>query len=559
MSKRALSIRIPYQKLLDLVFDQFQEIAFSAVFWLTAFTLLSSLVLGGGTRPGYLGDAILQLLSIPLLLLSASRLSDLLRRDEKKRRQVRWEFLFCCAVALLPLIQLVPLPPWLWTLLPHRASTIAVFQDLHHGLPWMPISVAPNDTWLSIPALMPPLAVFFGALLLNYRERRVVSLAVIALGVVSAFLGLWQVAKGTLNSPEAVGFFANRNHFAALLYVAVLFGTVWAIDLGFSFGSWRDRKTFDSRLIVAITASFLAIIVLLAAEAMARSRAGMFLTIVSLGGAYALIFWDRRRTSSAIPANFLLAAAGTAALLAVQFALYRVLGRFDSGLVDVARTQITLNTIEAARAYMPFGSGLGTFVPVYPMFEKLNDLFADRYVNHAHDDIIEFVLEAGVFAIVLMGAFVAWLVSRSAKIWRRWAVGVTDFDCSLARAATIAIVLLIAHSFVDYPLRSAAMMGIFAFACGLLVEPLTVDDRRRERPKRISSAAMSDRVPQRLSAVASPTAPMSAATGSADPPRVPVARWGEDIEWPEAWRKPFARQNVSSDKTRPAPVEAEEK
>src|SRR5579863_1504337 len=138
MSIHELSLRIPSVKQFHLAFDQFQELTFSAIFWLTAFTLLASMLLGGGTRPGFFSDVLLQLLSIPLLLLSASRLIDLLRSDAQKRRQVRWETIFCVAVVLLPIIQLVPLPPSLWTLLPNRASTIAVFDDLNRKLPWMP-------------------------------------------------------------------------------------------------------------------------------------------------------------------------------------------------------------------------------------------------------------------------------------------------------------------------------------------------------------------------------------------------------------------------------------
>ena len=44
-------------------------------------------------------------------------------------------------------------------------------------------------------------------------------------------------------------------------------------------------------------------------------------------------------------------------------------------------------------------------------------------------------------------------------------------DLLLARAATITIALLLAHSFVDYPLRTNALMGLFAFCCALLVAP----------------------------------------------------------------------------------------
>jgi O-antigen ligase len=565
MSMRGIAIRLPRTRLGELASEQFKDMALSGQFWLTAFTLLAALLLGGGTRGGFLSDALLQLLAIPLLLLSASQLNDLFWRHRAKLRQLRWELVFFLAVVLVPLIQLVPMPPALWTLLPHRAPLIASFDDLGHGLPWLPISVSPNATWLSVTALLPTLAVFFGTVLLGYRERRLLSLGVVAFGIVSSFLGLLQIAQGpasrlrffsATNLSEAVGFFANRNHFAAFLYVVLLFAAVWSIDIGFAVGPWRDRRIFEARSIVSITASFLAIVILLAADAMARSRAGMMLTMVSLVGAYGLVLTDRRRrTLSGTPLNFLFAAVGTAFILVVQFALYRVLARFNTDPLDDLRLQFARTTIEAAWAYMPFGAGMGTFVPVYGMFEKPQDLFAHAYINHAHDDVLELWLETGIFGIALMGAFVAWFVSRTAKIWRHAAVGANEFDRSLARAATIAVALIVTHSFLDYPLRTAAMTAILAFACGLMVETLSVDTRAKERRVPASFDATAQGAAPRLTAV-SPAAALPPAIAanqepapSHDPPHQRPARWGDDVEWPEAWRKGGAGPGAGHKKT----------
>jgi hypothetical protein len=60
------------------------------------------------------------------------------------------------------------------------------------------------------------------------------------------------------------------------------------------------------------------------------------------------------------------------AIFSLQFALYRVLDRIPDPLYS-DRSVMTSTTIEAARAYMPLGSGLGSFVPVYAMFEKPED------------------------------------------------------------------------------------------------------------------------------------------------------------------------------------------
>ena len=133
------------------------------------------------------------------------------------------------------------------------------------------------------------------------------SVVIIALGVISVFLGLGQVAEGpasvlrffTFTNPtEAVGFFANRNHFAAFLYGVLLFAAVWAIDVGFKIRSWREAAKLELTMILESTAIFMVFIVVIAAEAMARSRAGLALTMVALLAVFALTFRDSRNLRS---------------------------------------------------------------------------------------------------------------------------------------------------------------------------------------------------------------------------------------------------------------------
>src|SRR5262249_34767943 len=149
------------------------------------------------------------------------------------------------------------------------------------------------------------------------------------------FLGLAQIAQGPssslrffdyTNDTEAVGFFANRNHFSALLYCLMLFAAAWAVTV--SLGS--DHRELRGSKIVAIVASFTVLVAVIAAQAMARSRAGLGLTIVALFGAFALAAVAQSRESTGTLATKVLGAAIALALVfGVQLALYRVLERFS--------------------------------------------------------------------------------------------------------------------------------------------------------------------------------------------------------------------------------------
>ena len=163
----------------------------SPLFYLCAFVVVAGLILGGGTIGGFLSDSILQLLAIPLLLVSIWKMIELPLTE-----QARLAVWFCIALALIPLIQLVPLPPSIWTALPNRQPSVEAFELLGKPVPWMPISVSPEATWLSALSLIPPIAIFLATLLLSYRERRFLTLVIIAVGILSVFLGLLQVAQG---------------------------------------------------------------------------------------------------------------------------------------------------------------------------------------------------------------------------------------------------------------------------------------------------------------------------------------------------------------------------
>ena len=524
----------------------------SLIFGLSVFTLLSALLLGGGTRGGFLSDAILELLAIPPFLISLSSLLALPRKASN--RAAERSLMICFAIALLPLLQLVPLPPGIWQFLPRRDEMVTVFDLAGAALPWLPVSVMPNATWLSALSLLPPIALFLCVLQLGYRERRHLSLIFLGFGAIAAVLGLLQVAQGPssalrfyafTNPNEAVGFFANRNHFAALLYVLMLFATAWVTDLAFATGSLRDLRNLETSSVAALTASLLVLVILIAAESITRSRAGLGLMIIAMFAALALPLMDQRQAGGVKPAKLIIGAMVLALLLGVQFALYRLLDRFGVDQLDAARTVFSRNTIAAALAFLPFGSGFGTFVPVYQMFERTQDTLANIYANHAHNDIAEISLEGGVIAMALMLAFVAWLGLQAKTIWRHPRKDVRTIDILLARAATIGLVLVILHSFVDYPLRTDAMMAVFAFSCALLVEPLRGAETAT---RRVMLAEEEARGREAVSAAAKPRSvapvlPKRSQAVTETTPNLPVpslqagGRWGEDVEWPEEWSK----------------------
>jgi len=126
-----------------------------------------------------------------------------------------------------------------------------------------------------------------------------------------------------------------------------------------------------------------------------------------------------------------------------------------------SRQMIWRTTGEAIAHSFPFGTGFGSFAQVYRLYEN-PETVDSTYVNHAHNDYLELTLELGIGGVLLILAFFAWWGRRVAQIWS------TNLSSPFERAATIASAAILAHSAVDYPLRTSAMAAVFAICIAIL-------------------------------------------------------------------------------------------
>ncbi len=196
--------------------------------------------------------------------------------------------------------------------------------------------MAPDASWLSVLSLLPALSVFLCALSLGARERRLLTLVALGGAIVSALLGLAQISQGPGsplrfyegNDLEAVGFFGNRNHLAALLYAAMPFAAAWAAAGG-RVESRGETSDFQLASLTIPLIGLCVFVILMAGEVMARSRAGIGLTIVALIASFALARLGQRSSASTAAGRVILAGA-LAALLLSNFALYRLAERFEA-------------------------------------------------------------------------------------------------------------------------------------------------------------------------------------------------------------------------------------
>ncbi len=415
--------------------------------------LLLCLIIGGSTQ-GIWANALLQILGTAILAWSMIT-SDPQPIPPAGKRLL----LIIAGLALLFALQLVPLPPGVWTAIPGRKFLADGFNLLGMAPPWLPLSMSPYDTATTAMTLLPPLALLVGMLRLRAWNAGWMLAAIALAAAGSIVLGVLQVTSGggswyfypITNLGVAVGTFANGNHFATLLLVtmpvlAALAASSWR------FAGSRQQRSLTGALTVAAAA------VMVIGIAINASAALLLLGIpVAAASAMLALRPSRRRLRQGFVAIGLLLAVAAAALIMVG----KDLPGWGTSASIETRVEYWSKTLRATRDEALAGSGIGTFQQVYRRYEDPSTI--DRfYANHAHNDYLEIALEGGAPALILLGLFLIWWTVQAREAW------MSPSGTPEQRAAAIASAAILLHSSFDYPLRTAAIMAVMAACLALL-------------------------------------------------------------------------------------------
>jgi O-antigen ligase len=428
------------------------------VFWLSAAVLGTSFIFGGATRQGSVSESIPELLSLPLFAFAVPRAMPVLKHFPSASALL-------VGLIILPCIQLVPLPPALWSVLPGRSLIIEILTTAQAPISWRPISLIPVETWRALLSLLPGVAMFLATLSLEREARQRLLLLAVAIGVASAVLAMLQVLGGgeswlyfyaVTNVDRGVGFFANANHFGGFECALLPLGAA----------ALAETRVRSPAFLVAIIGCVAP--ALLFALALSGSRSAMILGSVSALATLAFVLSPElaklgRRRALAWVAAFALVLLP----LAMGLGLLQILSRLgEQSLADDARWRIAANVWPAIWSYFPVGAGVGTFLDVYPLHERVADL-TPALVNRAHNDGLETLFEGGASSLLLLLGFIVWLGAATYRAFVRE----DAVEGRQARAGAIAMWLLLIHSLWDYPLRTIALEALFCFCAALQYPP----------------------------------------------------------------------------------------
>jgi O-antigen ligase len=435
---------------------------------LPAFVLLTWFG-GGATVDVTATDEWLQLLALPVLALALIPLV----LDPPRARLTHAALLAALCVMLVPVLQLLSVPAGLWAM-PTAREVLTEEMGAAGALVPGRWSMNPEATLRSLLAMLPALACFLGVVALG--PGRLQRLPPILLALVLANLGFGLVQAGLPDaSPLRLypgvgsgfgGVLVNGNHQGTALVV----GTLLALGL---WAQARQRVRNGQAARLRDRAWPLAAAVCLAAIPLSGSRAAMVIGLVAAAltaVASGLLPLRKLRTSPR-------AAAGAGLALALV-----VLGMFSAwrwvevDALEESRQAMARETVAIAQRHVPLGSGVGTFVDVFAQ-EASPDFRMGEYVNHAHNEYAQWWLEGGLaalLAVVLAFAVIGWAGVLLARRGRSHPV---------AAASWLALLAVLAHSLVDFPLRTISVMSLSATLAGLTIV-LTAAARAAHRPQR---------------------------------------------------------------------------
>ncbi len=365
-------------------------------------------------------------------------------------------------------IQLIPLPPAVWHTIPGHARYNDVLDAFGANIVWRPLTVSVDGTINALVALTVPVAVLAAMANLHQEWRQRGLFCIFAIILTSMILGLLQTTGGSTSAlyfydtdpnDQLVGLFANRNHQAAALAMTLPLIRAWVLM------PRLDRLTpGKQRLAIGIFAATAIIVYVL----VVGSRAGVILAGVGVIGAFSVQpnFSDMRRWSWKrwlVAVAIVVGLCGVVALVGFADRSASIDRISDTRALSAeGRVEYLPVMLQIARDVWPFGTGYGSFVPVFKSYEQ-DAMLNPYYWNNAHSDPIEVLITGGALGMFGLAIFVAWWSRASYRCYR--SENQSKSTMILARASVFATLILMLASLVDYPLRTPLLGSVFTVLC----------------------------------------------------------------------------------------------
>jgi O-antigen ligase len=391
-------------------------------------------------------------------------------------------FVVLCAWAALVSVQLVPLPAqWVALISPGAAAV--------HGAPYggvvvdaITFSIDPSATARYQLLTLALVGYFALMLLVIQRTERLkhFALMLVLSGVMCSVLALYLhfveayyvLFFETVDHLVAKGPFINRNHLAAYLEICLACG-VGLIVSEFSttqLATWKQRARWLLRLLLSSKVRVrLLLIVMVIALILTRSRMGNAAFFVALiaSGLIALLClkvgW--KTILFFLGSMIILDVVVIGSWIGVEHVVKRMqqtaissetktVQGFQEQSVE-ERTDQGVSALESVKAFPLLGVGSGAFESMYPQYKQPGYMMS---LDHAHNDYVEFLVEAGPLGMLLLAALFATLLMRCVLTMAR---SHRATQRGLALGSVIGLMAIAIHLTVEFALQIPAVALAF--------------------------------------------------------------------------------------------------
>jgi len=282
--------------------------------------------------------------------------------------------------------------------------------------------------------------------------RKIFSVVMVVFGALYALFAIAQELTSNgkifwIHSPRFTGMiygsYVNRAHYAGLMEMLVPIPLV--LSMGHMLNGGKRVLGFFCAVLMASTIF------------LSGSRGGMLAFVLEIVLFAALAFGKRQSLRAALGS---MAVCVSILVLLIFIGKGQVLGRLGD-LRPGIRLDITKDCLRMFSKRPVWGWGLGTFPTVYPTYRSF---YTNLFVNEAHNDYAQVLVETGLLGFGLMLWFLIRLYRRGWPTSRRWEF---KWDSALSFAALLGCTGILLHSFVDFNLQIPANAALFYVLCAL--------------------------------------------------------------------------------------------
>jgi len=403
------------------------------------------------------------------------------------------------------LLYIVPLPQYLIQVLSTESARMNQLSqspmEIVHQTPirWGTLAVSNNPVYHVWVQYMAYVLFFWGILVMLNKDHALkkLCLLLIGMGTIESLYGLSQTFIDTgyilwvpkalfKNKHDTCGTFINRNHFATLMTMLMLFSVAYSASQTSREKSTKRYQSFKRKLARFLTYEYQWNQKLIGIAAASIMGLGVYYSssrgavIAALPGALLLILALTIRKSTRKQGIIMILVVFILVCSTVSIGEDRLIHRFNAiQRAMVSRIRYVDSTIDLIKDYTVFGVGPGNFTHAFPRYQSAKD--QQITVTHVHNDWLQFYSEMGILGFSCLVMVLFFFIKR---MLQKFFIRESPSAISLGAAPIAVLTALSVHSLFDFPLHIPANMLILISICAAGLHALHIVHHQK-RPSNI--------------------------------------------------------------------------